>query len=357
MQATTPIPTQLQIRNAWYVIGLSEDFQTEKLEQRVVTETAIVLWRDRAGQVVAFDDRCCHKRMPLSAGRFMDDGVLECAYHGLCFNSEGQCVRIPSQPDLPIPPRARLKRFPVIEQQGAVWIWPGDPAAIGDTQPTPTPELTDPDWEHVTGSFVVNANSILMIENLLDTSHFYPLHAGNIGKLQDSNVPMRIEEGTMAGCKFVRAIREADGATQTADFADLLSYQVADSHAMQTMVGPGIVLAERTLWPAGRRGDASAARRLRNMHMLTPINQRSHVYRWVVNMPKGQMSGRNPEMRAVDRAREVLQQTFHEDIWALEKQQTASEFPDQGFEEMFLKADAALVRGRRLLQAMHHAEQ
>ena len=344
--------TQLQIDNAWYVAGLSPDFEREALQQRVITQHPIVMWRDRAGEVVAFDDRCCHKRMPLSAGRFLEDGSLECAYHGLCFDSGGRCVRIPSQPDLPIPARARLRQYPVVEQQGVVWIWPGDPALIGDVQPPPTPEIVDPAWEHVTGSFTVKANSVLMIENLLDTSHFYPLHAGNIGKSQDSNIPMRVDEGEIRGCRYVRVIREVDGAAQSADFADLLGYELADSHSMQTLVGPGIVFAERTLWPAGRKGDESAARKLRNLHMLTPIDVRTHIYRWVVNMPKGQMSGRYPDERAVDRAREVLKQTFAEDIWALEKQQEASEFPDRGFEEMFLRSDAAITRSRRILQAM-----
>jgi vanillate O-demethylase monooxygenase subunit len=240
----------------------------------------------------------------------------------------------------------------VIEQQGVVWLWPGDPELIGDVAPTPTPELADPDWEHVTGSFTVKANSVLMIENLLDASHFYPLHAKNIGKGADNLVPIQVEEGEIRGCRFVRAIREVNNAKQSADFADLLGYELADSHAMQTMVGPGIVLAERTLWPAGRKGDAGVARQLRNMHILTPIDRRTHVYRWVVNMPKGQMSGRYPKMRAVERAEEVLKQTFAEDLWALEKQQQSSEFPERGFDEMFLRADAALVRARRVLQAI-----
>jgi nitrite reductase/ring-hydroxylating ferredoxin subunit len=349
-------PTQLLIRNAWYAAGLSSEFPTLQLQQRVIAERTIVLWRDAREQIVAFDDRCCHKRMPLSVGRFVEDGLLECAYHGLCFDSEGRCVRIPSQPELPIPKRARLNPFPVIEQHGVVWVWPGDAQRVGNMLPPATPELLDPDWEHVHGMLTIRANSVLTIENLLDASHFYPLHGDNIGKPEDSSIPLKVEEGETDGSRFVRAVREVDAAVQTADFADLLGYEVADSYSSQTMMGPGLVVADRTLWPAGAKGDPKTARKLLNLHMLTPIDRRSHVYRWVVNMPKGQMSGRYRGVRAIDRASDIFKGTFAQDLWALEKQQAASEQPEGGFEELFVRADAALVKARRVLQELQRLE-
>jgi phenylpropionate dioxygenase-like ring-hydroxylating dioxygenase large terminal subunit len=356
MSTRTSASTDIYVRNAWYVAGLSEEFEPEELNQRVITEKAIVVWRARAGEVVAFDDRCCHKRMPMSAGRFIEDGLLECAYHGLCFNSAGQCVRIPSQPGLPIPSRARLRRFPVIEQDGVVWLWPGDPDRVGDVRPPPTPELVDPAWEHISGTMEVAANSVLMVENLLDVSHFYPLHASNIGKAESSTVPMQLETGQINGCNFVRSSRTAHNYDQSTDFCDMLGYAVADSYSAQTMVGPGIVLAERALWPPGKIGDNASRRALMNYHMMTPIHRGAHVYRWVVNMPAGQMSGRFPSVKSLERAREILSSVFAQDIWALERQQKACERPDEGFEEMFLKTDSAVSRGRQVLYAMQEAD-
>jgi phenylpropionate dioxygenase-like ring-hydroxylating dioxygenase large terminal subunit len=350
--------TDIQIRNAWYSVGFSSDFECEKLHQQVITERAVVLWRSRQGEVVAFDDRCCHKRMPLSAGRFVDEGLLECAYHGLCFNSEGQCVRIPSQPGTPIPGRAKLARFPIVEQDGVVWIWPGDPQRVGNILPPPTPEIADPGWERVCSDpILVPSNSVLMIENALDVTHFYPLHEGNVGQNNDSAVPMRLETGEINGCEFIKSSREIDNYEQTPAFRDLLSYPVADSYSSQVMVGPGVILAERSLWPAGKRGDPATRRMFRNVHMFTPINRRSHIYRWVVNMPRGQFSGTHPSTPAITRVKEVLSPVFAQDIWALEKQQKMFELPDDGFEEMFLKADAAMSRGREILYRMQRAEQ
>lgn len=115
------IPTAV-VRNAWYVAGLSADFPKEKLTGQVIAKRPLVIWRTKDGDVVAYDDRCSHKRFPLSKGRLMPDGTLECAYHGLRYDVSGKCVMIPSHPTGPISPQAKVIGFPVIEQDGFVWV-------------------------------------------------------------------------------------------------------------------------------------------------------------------------------------------------------------------------------------------
>ncbi|HWG78569.1 MAG TPA: aromatic ring-hydroxylating dioxygenase subunit alpha, partial [Stellaceae bacterium] len=199
------------VKNAWYAAGLSQEFKPGELVGQVVAEKPLVLWRTAEGRVVVFDDRCCHKRMPLSEGRFIDTDLLECAYHGLCYDTKGQCVRVPSHPDGHIPPRARLRPVPSIEQDGVVWVWPGDPAKAEGIVPPRLPEMADPAWEtaDVKGAMRVPANSLLLIENLLDITHFYPLHDGNIGDVENIRIPIKVEEGKAEdGTPFVGTVRE-----------------------------------------------------------------------------------------------------------------------------------------------------
>ena len=66
-------------------------------------------------------------------------------------------------------------------------------------------------------------------------------------------------------------------------------------------------------------------------------------------MPKGQMSGKDPSVRAVDKAKELLKEVFAEDIWAIEKQQEMCELPDGDYREVLLKSDLALARGRKCI--------
>jgi len=66
------------VRNAWYVAGLSHEFPPQQLQGQVIAEKPLVMWRTATGLVVAFDERCCHKRMPLSQGRLIEsDPELE----------------------------------------------------------------------------------------------------------------------------------------------------------------------------------------------------------------------------------------------------------------------------------------
>jgi 3-phenylpropionate/trans-cinnamate dioxygenase ferredoxin subunit len=48
------------------------------------------------GRIYAFRDNCTHKEFPLSAG-VIDDGQVECAWHGARFALEtGRAVRLPA---------------------------------------------------------------------------------------------------------------------------------------------------------------------------------------------------------------------------------------------------------------------
>ena len=193
------------VRNCWYVAGLSYEFKTNTVTGHTIAGRSIVIWRTKEGEVLAFDNRCAHKRFPLSEGRLMEDGTLECAYHGLRYNQKGKCVLIPSQPGGEIPKQAKTNPFPIIEQDGMVWIWPGDPTRCKDRDPPRTPEVGDQAWESIdSGPMDIPANYLLLIENLLDITHFYPLHDGNIGDRENSNIPVQHEEGEIDGNRYVK---------------------------------------------------------------------------------------------------------------------------------------------------------
>jgi nitrite reductase/ring-hydroxylating ferredoxin subunit len=59
-------------------------------------DTRIALFRDADGVAKALLDRCPHRRMPLSLGRIVDGGLLQCGYHGWSFDGAGSCALIPN---------------------------------------------------------------------------------------------------------------------------------------------------------------------------------------------------------------------------------------------------------------------
>ncbi|HQT62862.1 Rieske 2Fe-2S domain-containing protein, partial [Acidiphilium sp.] len=259
---TTTMNSDVLVKNTWYIVGLSQDFQKDVLQGQVVAERPIVMWRTKTGNVVAFDDRCCHKRMPLSAGKLIEGGLLQCAYHGLCYDAAGACVRVPAHPDGMIPPAAKLREVPLMEQDGLVWVWPGDPALAEGTHPPRTQEVVSPDWDtaDVKGPVPVPCNSLLLIENLLDITHFFPLHDGNIGDVENSKIPVKLEEGVKDGHAYVGTVREVAGYRQPPFLEEYFGYEKVDRHHTHFMLNPGLTRVQMRVWPEGKMGDAASER-------------------------------------------------------------------------------------------------
>lgn len=348
-------------RNCWYVAGTSADFPSKELKGHVVCGRPIVMWRDQDGDLMAYDDRCAHKRFPLSKGRLMEDGTLECAYHGMRYDVTGKAVMIPSHPSGPISPQAKLQAFPVIEQDGLVWIWPGDPAKAETRKPPRTPEVADTSWDTVIGEPMdTPANYMLLIENLLDISHFYPLHDGNIGDLASSRIPIELEEGEENGNRYVRTVRKATNYEQPPYLADWFHYETVDREHTHCMQSPGMTRVVMRNAPPGKLGGGlhkgSVERGYVLLHSHTPVDDNRHIWRWYLSTPVDHMSAGDPEVTAAQRAASMFPDVVAEDHWALELQQAMFAYPDEGYQEVFLRPDKALRRARQIAWDMLREE-
>jgi len=139
------------------------------------------------GSIVAFADRCPHRRTPLSIGA-CEAGVLRCAYHGWRFDSSGACIEIPALgAGATLPPAARLSPAAgVVEAHGMVFLAPEDPIApLGSI-----PEAEDPSFEAgELPTLVARASAGLLADNFLDVAHFPFVHAGTFGAEEAAEVP------------------------------------------------------------------------------------------------------------------------------------------------------------------------
>jgi len=94
--------------NAWYAAAWSHEIKHE-LAARRICDKDVVLYRRSDGGVVALEDACWHRLLPLSLGRLKGDEVV-CGYHGLVFNSAGRCSYMPAQKT--INPSAAVRAYP-----------------------------------------------------------------------------------------------------------------------------------------------------------------------------------------------------------------------------------------------------
>lgn len=344
------------VKDCWYPIGFSGEFPLGELQGHKIAGRPIVMWRSHQGEVVAFDDRCCHKRFPLSQSKLLDAGRLECAYHGLCYDTTGQCIAIPSQPGK-IPPQARLSTVPVKEHDGVVWVWPGNPVNAATLSAPRTPEVVD-EANLSIGSpkpLHVPANYLLLIENLLDITHFYPLHDGNIGDKENSLIPVELEEGESEGYTFVKTTRRVDHYRQPPFLREWFLYDEVERIHTHCMVSPGLTRVQMRVAPSGRLG-TDAERGYTLLHLHFPVDERNLVWRWSVSCKRWHTTLSDPNMPAARKVAEMFPSVVAQDQWALERQQQMMEYPDDGYAELFLKTDKALRRARQVLMAMQRKE-
>lgn len=165
------------LKNAWYVCAEPKEINRTPMS-RTICNKRLVFWRKEDGTPIAFDDRCCHRRMPLSKGKLVGD-ILECYYHGLQFDETGKCIRIPGQST--IPPGAKIVTYPIIEKYNWVWIWMGNPSLADQSQIVPFPWKTSIEWGDKGTYFYVQSDYRLVIDNLLDLSHLGFVHRSTIG--------------------------------------------------------------------------------------------------------------------------------------------------------------------------------
>jgi phenylpropionate dioxygenase-like ring-hydroxylating dioxygenase large terminal subunit len=180
------------VRNAWYVAAWSHELNRALLSRRILGEP-VVMFRKENGTPVAFVDRCPHKLAPLSRGELVGD-LIQCGYHGMQYDTSGNCVRIPGQP--PIPQAAKLRRFALAEKYNAVWLWAGDPDAADPSRIVDIPEYRKPGWGLVDGQYLHFATNYLnLIDNLVDPAHTSYVHKSTIGNSGGEDVPVKVAHG------------------------------------------------------------------------------------------------------------------------------------------------------------------
>ena len=191
------------LRNQWYCAAFGHELKQAPMA-RIFLNEPVVLYRKADGTPVAMEDRCCHRRAPLSEGKVEGDN-LRCGYHGFLYDPSGAAIWAPGQDRLP--PSARVRSYPVVEKHGWIWIWMGDPALATPATAPSYDKYDDPKWASYGALIPVKANYFLVVDNLLDLSHLPFLHAATIGSPEDTNPKLQWERGP----DWIKGVRIARG--------------------------------------------------------------------------------------------------------------------------------------------------
>ncbi|KAF2291423.1 hypothetical protein GH714_023943 [Hevea brasiliensis] len=167
-------PYNSHLKNFWYPVAFSADLKDDTMIPIDCFEEPWVIFRGKDGKTGCVQNTCAHRACPLHLGS-VNEGRIQCPYHGWEYSIDGKCEKMPSTRLLNV----KIKSLPCFEQEGMIWVWPGnDPpaATLPSLQPPP--------------GFVVHAEIVmelpvehgLLLDNLLDLAHAPFTHTSTFAK-------------------------------------------------------------------------------------------------------------------------------------------------------------------------------
>ena len=302
--------------NAWYVAGWSHDIDIGKPFAITILNDALVLYRTPAGKVVAMEDRCVHRLAPLSLGRCEGDR-LRCMYHGLLFDTDGTVVEIPGQAT--IPPRAKVRTYPVADRHSWVWVWMGDPDKADEALIPEAVGLDHPDYILGHGQLDYEAEARLINDNLLDFSHLSFVHAESFQsgpEFADSPATIKPVD---RGIVYRRWTENTYGQS-----ASRRSNEPMDNYMSYQFLVPGVLLMLTGVFPLGTakacdfgEPDLALGTQLSfTSQAVTPMTDKTsrYFFSWGPHVRTGNEAQRDQMMKLADMA-------FAEDKVMIEAQQ------------------------------------
>lgn len=178
----------------WHPVARSSDVPEASVLACKLLGEELVIWRVH-GEAKVWQDLCVHRGTRLSLGR-PDGDLLQCAYHGWTYDSQGQCVKIPAHPEQRPPPKAKVRTYRAAERYGIIWACLGEPA-----RDVPKfDEWDDPSFRKVAcGPYRYHASGTRAVENFLDVAHLPFLHAGILGEKSHAKIEDYVVEESEDG--------------------------------------------------------------------------------------------------------------------------------------------------------------
>ncbi|MGQ3029940.1 MAG: Rieske 2Fe-2S domain-containing protein [Ferrovibrionaceae bacterium] len=126
-------PAGKLMRLYWQPVALADELAGDRPVKAVkLLGQDFVLFRDEQGRLGLLDRDCPHRGADLAMGR-LEDGGLRCPFHGWLFDTTGQCLETPAEPEgSRMCTRIRQQSYPVVERNGIIfaYVGPGDAPAF-----------------------------------------------------------------------------------------------------------------------------------------------------------------------------------------------------------------------------------
>ena len=165
------------MRRYWVPVVMSSEIaEADGPQVRVqIMGEKLLAFRDSDGLPGLISEFCSHRGVSLFFGRNEEKGI-RCSYHGVKFDRLGNCVDVPSAPQMC--EKMKIVGYPCIERGGVVWAYmgpaehrPAEPEVEWCTLP-PSHVFVSKRWQR--------SNYLQAMEGGIDTAHVSYVHSMDV---------------------------------------------------------------------------------------------------------------------------------------------------------------------------------
>ena len=245
------------------------------------------------------------------------------------------------------PERARVRKYPLHEKDGWVWVYTGDPALANPADIPDTHWMADPGWATVTHSYHFKCRAELIHDNLLDLTHESFLHRTTVGDdyIYEHGITVEVEGNRVLVDRLMPSVAAPPLYAETMDARGLY-----DRFHCTDFFVPNIHVLHSGITGEGRPREEGYL--IKVLNGITPIDEHNSWYYYAFCR---NFAVDNEE--ATEELRVGLATVLDEDAAALEAQEIGMQSRPEGEFDVLIAQDGGVAKARRVLRALLTAEQ
>ena len=326
------------LQNQWYVAATAAEIGRTPFARRICNQP-MVMFRRRDGGVVVLEDRCAHRKVPLSKGELIGDEI-QCGYHGFRFDGSGACTLISTKDAMPR--GFGVRAYTAVERHTLIFVWLGDPAAA-DLGLIPDFRLNDqPGWTMVPGYTYVKGHYELLMDNVLDLTHVMFTHKTTLagGGVTDNPLEVTVDGDRVHAQRIMRNVDTAPIFKAAKGLAGKIDrWQILDFEP------PIYMIANLGAAPPGEAAELGKVPTHIIYNSFTPETERSTHYFWQVVR-----CWSLDDQKVSDTYRDMIVLAFNEDARIIEAQQQRIDDDESGRPLASFSGDRAGQEARRIIR-------